>query len=104
MIVDMRSLHHMLSMRMFSAGMVGLSFLLVLPSAAAAMVAPFGLETGVPFLRMFLSAMLILGPFLLLFAGIYGAVLLRDNRRMTKTPLVAFVSAICANALFWLGV
>ena len=91
-------------MRTTAALVIAASVLLIPPAAMTAIVAPFGLDHRVPVLRQLFSIMLMLSPFLLLAAGVHAFLLIRADRQITIPPLVAFATAVSANALFWLGV
>lgn len=90
-------------MRMFSALIITLSAMLIVPAAGAALVAPFGFESGVLGLRLLLSVILLLSPILLLLAALGALFALQDRRWIRGAPLSAFATACVANALFWNG-
>ena len=80
------------------------SAVLIVPAAMAAVVVPFGFESGVPTFRQLFSVVLVLSPIILLIAGLGALFALQDRRWVKLAPLTAFAVAGLAQALFWSGI
>ena len=90
-------------MRSISLLVMLTSGLLIVPSALAAMVAPFGLGSEQPLYRLVLSVVLIMDPIMFLIAGFGAFFAFEDRRRMKSVPLSLFLVAAASTANFWAG-